>query len=995
MLLSSQSSAPRSLPQRAASSLPAQSFLPPVIFIPWAVLLVILISVTGVTEASGGIRVLAIQWATDFGANESFDLVATQGIATAFLLGAKHFNERRSDIIPALAEVTTCAKNITIVSVCDESGSSRRASGILKEYNAEYDVVVGMESVASAEATTFADVDQNVPVISHWASTTQLANKDLYPYFSRLFISDEDYTNKIAGLLSQLNFTRVAVLYLNDDAVPQMEKSLQKAFRTIGMDSISFPYDYDDIASIRESLKRIKDSDRNVIVFLGWQTDLSTHLHVAAGEVGLNSTENLWIFTAVDSLPSEETIQENPSLSEFLHGSMYISFENANTSLADAFKARYASEFALDSSLVLDFNTKLPPRGAMNEISGSCKNDAFDFQLALDYFQTVSPEDVVSAPFYAAYDAMIAIGLAACTDLTTTMPSGPEQFSEWLRALDFEGLSGRVTFEEDGDRNMTIVTFTVSNYQTKVNENGTNVLELVRVGEFSGEELIFSDPSTVQLRSGMGLEALPGDFISPDEIRNYLPTGLRILGYVEVALGLLWCVACLAWMYRNREKSVIRASQPIFMTTMVLGCMLLIFAILPLTGGDEASNPIPGDESTCMAQVYLFFIGYQLILASIVGKTLRAYFIFEQRSLYHQQVRQWHVLAFIFLIVGATLAIIIAMDLASPFSWVRVVVSQDVHEQTTESRGECSFAKYPASRGFLAGLVIFYALMILGLRFVSGLSKIRFVEERHASVALLQVFALTVPAVAATFTSVIGRFVILSTYFAISVAIVLLFSFFPKYLILREQRARRAMVEGIEKEKEAFEKGLEKNDVDILDALRIPMVQAKFARFAEENYVTESYLFVLDALTFKEDFQKQSNVWRNEKASSMMSVYIQAGSLLQVNISARCRETTIEKYKRSQTGRELLGEDLFDMALKEVAEMLNYGAWAQFVQEGGMYNVRNSLIPRSKVFGWLASPADDQVSTGTDRQHLSKQKLSELGNLSSSVGNPASRDVIA
>lgn len=38
-----------------------------------------------------------------------------QGVAVGFMLAAYHFNERRGDVVPVLATLTGCDKNVTLV----------------------------------------------------------------------------------------------------------------------------------------------------------------------------------------------------------------------------------------------------------------------------------------------------------------------------------------------------------------------------------------------------------------------------------------------------------------------------------------------------------------------------------------------------------------------------------------------------------------------------------------------------------------------------------------------------------------------------------------------------------------------------------------------------------------------------------------------------------------------------------------------------------------
>ena len=97
----------------------------------------------------------------------------------------------------------------------------------------------------------------------------------------------------------------------------------------------------------------------------------------------------------------------------------------------------------------------------------------------------------------------------------------------------------------------------------------------------SGPNLIFEAPSTSELT------CMANSFQTcPDHQDKNQLEKIRPLGYCLLALLVVVSLICIGWVTKYRNLRVVSASQPMFMITICIGCIIMAFTILPLSFDD-------------------------------------------------------------------------------------------------------------------------------------------------------------------------------------------------------------------------------------------------------------------------------------------------------------------------------------------------------------------------------------------------------------------------
>lgn len=220
-----------------------------------------------------------------------------------------------------------------------------------------------------------------------------------------------------------------------------------------------------------------------------------------------------------------------------------------------------------------------------------------------------------------AYDAAIALGLAACN---ATQPdtyfAGLGLYSV-LKTTAFDGATGRVVFDaETGSRLPQSMSFELINHQLDPSrETADDVgFKLVRTAIFQEGEWEVMEPTVFN----DGTTNIAPDLPELAVNANLLTPGLRAGGLFMCAATLLVAMYCAYWTQANTSSLAVKASQPIFLHLICAGAFILSLSIIPLSI-DPGIASDQANDIACLAFPWLAVSGFSLMMAALWAKTAR------------------------------------------------------------------------------------------------------------------------------------------------------------------------------------------------------------------------------------------------------------------------------------------------------------------------------------------------------------------------------------
>jgi len=194
--------------------------------------------------------------------------------------------------------------------------------------------------------------------------------------------------------------------------------------------------------------------------------------------------------------------------------------------------------------------------------------------------------------------------------------------------------------------------------------------------------------------------------VIPEEDMSYLESNLKITGISFVVVQGIFSLFFLSWTIYNRERGVVKRSQPVFLLLVNIGCCVISLSILPaLVQGeyryeldeftkeetDVLNNDIGRLDAACMAVPWLFTVGFIVTFSALFAKIWRIRMIVSRAS----QMRRAPVLAkdVALIVVGFTSVEVILMliwQLVDPLRWERKVVHANEQGYPVTTVGYCT-----------------------------------------------------------------------------------------------------------------------------------------------------------------------------------------------------------------------------------------------------------------------------------------------------------------
>eukprot|EP00736_Rhodelphis_marinus_P013100 Rmarinus@m.13950 len=409
------------------------------------------------------------------------DKGGTQRFA-AFVMAIDEINESE-EILP-----NTKLNYVLRDSRRDEGRAVAEASALSDAFDGNgVSAVVGPASSEPTKTTQYIFRTVETPQISYSATSPALSDSELYPYFFRSCVSDSFQGVALAEVVKALGWTKLVTLSSTDTYGVSGIGVFLEAAREVGIDVLSSQTIPVDDSSIGAQVQELAASDARLFLLFSPSSSASKVLEHAYAE-GILGPGFTWVGSDAVSKPAT---WENMDLGEGVDSAAamrgYFGLVPSNgygTDAYDAFSERWVDQTCTGGDTC--------PLGCSVETDGE---GSTVWQWDHDFDEET--EDVCTGFTFTsvfdtyvpyAYDATYAIAHA----LHRVIEVDGERFvtgellREALLNVTFEGVTGTVLFDDNGDRAMLGLSYVIRNH------DGT---QLNTVGEFLSQEgAVFCDP---------------------------------------------------------------------------------------------------------------------------------------------------------------------------------------------------------------------------------------------------------------------------------------------------------------------------------------------------------------------------------------------------------------------------------------------------------------------------------------------------------------------
>ena len=285
-------------------------------------------------------------------------------------------------------------------------------------------------------------------------------------------------------------------------------------------------------------------------------------------------------------------------------------------------------------------------------------------------------------------------------------------------------------------------------------------------------------------------------------VNTNLVGDLRIVGYILFGLITVVTLGFVIWTIKNRKVRVIQAAQPMFMVMIAVGVFVLASSLIPLSF-DDRGNPSQLSKRhgalICMSVPWLGCVGFTITFATLFAKLRRINRLFHSSDAFlHIKVTERDVIAPLFILLAANIALLTAWTIVDPLMYVR----QDY--QGTDGWGR-TIASYGVCRSNRVGaFLIPLALVNTGVLLLANWNAYQarsieseFSESKYIAIAMgsmLQAILSGVPVLFIVRDLPKAFYLVLTFAIFITCMAILLVMFVPK-IIIAEDFAKYSLTE--------------------------------------------------------------------------------------------------------------------------------------------------------------------------------------------------------
>ena len=635
------------------------------------------------------------------------------------------------------------------------------------------DAVIGASVSITSSAIGYMTSSLFIPQISGSSTATYLSNRDVYRTFSRTVPTNQGDVKALAWFLQNLQITHVGVLFINDGYGNDFHSDLVHELQVANIIVYSHPYEN---FSLEQSIDRLAASQVKYIIALLSPVTWRQVLRLAYQRNIIGQPDYFWIFGESSLQFSTATFQLDSTLdsdiASALHGSAVVAITTAPYQPLDDARVSFSGDKPMQQ---LYISQHLEP----------------------EIFENYTfPKTAPSIYRYFTYDAVVAMMLAVCessTDLDDDddYNNSGSLIHEQLMRTEFQGVSGYVSFDPStGTRRTVDLRYGVWNIQFPnelISNKSYQVLStLISVIKFTNSESQVETLAPLYFASNTTVPPLSLPPVVVD--MNLIPTSILAFCYSFGGLVIIMSIWWMLWTYSNREKDVVKASQPIFLCQICIGTLIIASAIVPMSMQEPVSER--GLNISCMATPWLISVGFVTAFSALFTKTWRLNKLFKNsRNLRRVVIRPRHVILPFAILMTLNIAILLAWSLDAPLVWKRQpLASFDVFGRSVESVGKCVPNEIPHTNIYLSLIVAINISVLIFANYQAYIGRnlpSEYSETTYIIIAmgsLLELFVLGIPLLFFTSSDPSTVFVIRSILVAVTSISLLLPIFLPKYI---------------------------------------------------------------------------------------------------------------------------------------------------------------------------------------------------------------------
>ncbi|KAJ3104203.1 hypothetical protein HDU97_009458 [Phlyctochytrium planicorne] len=452
------------------------------------------------------------------------------------------------------------------------------------------------------------------------ASNPDFSDKSVYKYFFRTVPSDQYQGYAMADLVTRFGWAKVGVITVNSPYGLGLSTAFLQRASDNNITVLRNEAYTSGENSYRLQVQSLKEADARIIILIAFDSDVIEILREARKQ-GMLDSGHVWIGSdGVQTIYS--LLYENDGLTK------YTDEDRANI-----------------EGMILT---------TPNEYSGGKQKENLDSRYKSQY-----GADILTYSYFFR-DCLLTMALGIKRQLASGVSidrirsrSTGANVVDFVSQVSFNGSSGPVSYDKNGDR---VIGFQVWNVVNKklvpamVTSSDGSFTTLAQTVFYGGSSVIPADGviltrDSIDMLSGLGITFI----------------GLAVIGFLITLVSVFILII-------KRSTAPVRAMSLPFLIIAGVGIMIEFLSVFGWVGSLESMNGIG-----CVIQQWGGWIGFSLLMQSILPKCWRIYCIFENTRMYSaSHLKDKYLLLLSLPILAVNVLILMAFQAMDPLKPVRV-----------------------------------------------------------------------------------------------------------------------------------------------------------------------------------------------------------------------------------------------------------------------------------------------------------------------------------
>ncbi|EFX81964.1 gamma-aminobutyric acid B receptor, partial [Daphnia pulex] len=460
-----------------------------------------------------------------------------------------------------------------------------------------------------------------IPVLSY-ADTHPMFTRKSYPNFFRIVPSENAFNAPRVKLLQAFNWTRVGTLYQNEPRFALAHNGLVSLLDSAGIELTESQGFVNDLT---QPLAKLMEKDVRIIL-ASFNATWARRVFCAVSRINLYGGRYQWILAGPRQerwWMSQAEDQQDPTV-------------NCTS---------YEILAALEGAFVVDV---LPLTSSKQVTISGLTAEEYEKQYnkergdSYSQFHGYAYDAVWTAAQTAASSGSSRQPHLSLRNFTYRDPFWEKLLLDALRSVDFNGVTGRIKFEDNERSGRLTVKQIVGAHEVPVAEYE------------NASDTLFLNESAISWMSESKQPPRDRTIQTVEPSRISVPVFVTLT--IVAALGIVLASSFLAINIRFRNQRYIKMSSPYLNNTIIIGCLLTYTSVI-LLGLDSHLTSESALPVICTARIWTLMAGFTLAFGSMFSKTWRVHSIFTDVKLNKKAIKDYQ----LFMVVGVLLTIDIAI----------------------------------------------------------------------------------------------------------------------------------------------------------------------------------------------------------------------------------------------------------------------------------------------------------------------------------------------